>query len=210
MVNIVKVEQFKEALKSCKNKLTADYGGHTVKFFFGKVKTGFGVRNYFICPVCGQYRVTLVWNGKMFLCFKCAGINPYEGIQKSTRGGDEFLLYKMERYAHKRGVEGFHFPFWYGDYERPKRYNQAKWETTMKVLQALEGMRCLSIFFGKIWDAKTIQSVENGTNPHLSRPILHLALYWYPYDGIPVDTSKFAAGAYALYDGVTAPPPDAE
>lgn len=209
-MNIVKVEQFKQALKPGKSKLTAEYGGHAVKFFFGKVKTGFGFRHYFICPICGQYRVMLVWNGKAFICFKCAGINPYEGIQKTTRGGYDFLLYKMQRYAYKHGVEGFHFPFWYGDYERPKHRNRAHWDRTMKVLQALEGMRCLSIFFGKIWGAKTIQSVENGTNPQLNRPILHLALYWYPYDGIPIDTSKFAPGAELVYDWLTAPPSDAE
>lgn len=209
-MKIVKIEQFKKYYDRDKSKVTATYGGHKVKFYFGKSKTGFGFRHYFLCPVCRHYRVTLIWNGNAFVCFKCAGVNPYEGIQKTTRGGDEFLLYKMVRYAHKHGVEGFHFPFWYGDYERPKYRNRARWDMTMKVLQALEGMRCLSIFFGKIWDAETIRSVENGTNPHLNRPILHLALYWYPYDGIPIDTSKFKMGAELFYDGVTAPPPDAE
>lgn len=207
-MNIVKIEQFKKYFDRGKCKLTGSFGNYKVVFTFGKVKTGFGFRHFLICPSCGQYRVTLVFDGKAFVCVKCAGINPYRGIQTMTRGGYKFIGYKMARYAEKHGVEGFHFPFDYHDYERPKRRRREHWNKTMKVLQALESMRNQAIFFKKIWDAKTIQSVESGMNPYLELPILNLLLYMYPFDGKPINMSKFVEGAELFYDGQSLPPPD--
>ncbi len=179
---VVRIEQFKQILGRGKSKVAGEFDDHAVEFFFGKSKTGFGYRHYFICPSCGKYRTALIFANGAFTCFKCAGINPYAGIQKTTRGGYEFIGYKMQRYAKKNGVTGFCFPFDYRDYERPKRYRWERWHAVMKVLQELESMRNQSIFFEKIWSAETIRSIEKGTNEYMRLPVsLHLE-YFYPYD----------------------------
>jgi hypothetical protein len=195
-VKTLKVEQFKPELEKGKTQVKCTIDGHSVIFTFAKVKTGFGHRNYLICPNCGKNCVQLAYNGRIFACFKCIGVNPYEGIQKTTRGGDDFIAYKMERYAQKRGVESFHYPFYYWDYERPKRRNVKQWDTTMLILQALESMRNQSIFLGKIWSAATIRSVEKGTNPYLQLPAIHHAKYWCPFDGKPLNAPWFLRDKY--------------
>ena len=186
----VNVEQFKTVLNKGKTQAAGTFDGKKVKFSFDKLKMGFGWRHYFICPKCGQRRVTLAFDGALFACFKCANINVYAGIQTTTRGGYDFLSYKMLRFAKKNRVEGFKFPFDYRDYDRPPRRNRKQWDRAMLILQALESMRCQCIFFEKIWDAKTIQSVERGEHELLELPVMLHVMYWYSFDDKPIDTTK--------------------
>ena len=189
-MNTVKIKQFERVYKHGKTQITGKFAGYTVTFFFGSVKVGYGTRYYFICPVCGKYREELIFNGTIFTCFSCAGVNPYAGIQQSTRGGETFITYKMYRYARTHKIEGFHFPFSFYDYPRPKRRNPQKWHDAIKILQALENMRNQSIFFSRVWNVKTIRSVERGTNAYLTLPVLYHLEYFYPYDENLIETDN--------------------
>ena len=132
-------------------------------------------------------------------------MNPCRGIQYTTRGGYQFIEYKMDRFAQKHGIENINWPFWYLEYVKPKRHRWERWERTLKILQALESMRNQSIFFGKIWNSATIRDVERGTNEYLQRLLMELMLYWYPFDGVPVDMSKLYPGAWMI-EGHSLPP----
>ena len=138
----------------------------------------------------------LVHIGGKYVCSGCSGVNFYAGIQKATRGGDEFIGYKMARYAHKNRVDGFCFPFNFYDYKRPPRYRHEKWSRVMLILQALESMRNQSIFFKKIWNTKIIQCVERGEHeavqPMKYSPYYHLKLF-HALDGKRVDYGQLYA-----------------
>jgi len=187
-MTIVKIGQFKKQTDRGQKEARYRCGDCEGKIFFSKIQVGYGFRPCFVCPSCGHYRFQLIFNGKQFLCFQCAGVNPYEGIQTTTRGGYNFIAYKMARFAAKNGVEGFHFPFNFYDYERPKRRRCEKWNRAIKILQALESMRNQSIFFGKVWDTAVIKSVENGTNEYLQCSVYELREYFYPFDGKEINT----------------------
>jgi len=189
-MNHVKIKQFETVYKAGKTQITGTFDGNKVTFFFGTVKVGFGIRHYFICPVCGHNQEKLTFDGAKFACFRCVGVNPYSGIQTTTRGGDEFIAYKMQRFAEKHRIENFRFPFDYCEYPRPYRRKAEKWHNAIKILQALESMRFQSIVFGKVWDAATIKSVENGTNPYLSYSVNLLCKYCYPFDGKAVNVGE--------------------
>ncbi|HCG36162.1 MAG TPA: hypothetical protein DER23_07450 [Clostridiales bacterium] len=196
----VKIEQFKDVYEKGKSSATGIFEDKEVRFFFSKVTVGYGYRHYFVCPVCGGYCIKLYYKDNIFRCIKCSGINAYEGIQHTTRGGYDFIMYKMERFAAKHGIKVetkdefqkglLQYPFDYRDYNRPYRRKREPWEKALKILQALESMRTQSIFFGKIWDAETIRSVETGKNKYLEYPLPLLLKYLYPFDGKQVDTSK--------------------
>ena len=184
-VRTVKIEQFKPIFEHGKTQVTCRIEGSPFKFYFDKKKMGFGYRHYFICSTCGKYCVELVQNGGIFACFGCAGVNPYRGIQTTTRGGDQFIAYKMQRLAQKCGIENFRFPFLFWEYERPKYRKSERWCKVLLILQALESMRNQSIFFGKIWNVDVIKSVETGKNEYLRLPAIYHLKYFYPYDGKP-------------------------
>jgi len=187
-MNTIRIKQFEKAYRQGKSKVTTTFGEHTQVICFGSVKAGFGERHYFICSDCSKYRDILAYNGEKFTCFKCARINPYAGIQTTTRGGDVFISYKMARYAKRHGVKDFRIPFKYHEYERPPRYKYEKWDKTMRVLQALESMRNQSIFFEKIWNVKTIRSVERGEDEALQLGVFYHLTYFHPFGGESVDT----------------------
>lgn len=185
---VVRIEQFKEVYEQGETTATGTFDGKEVSFFFSKVKVGYGYRHYFICPVCGEYCTKLYYNN-MFCCRRCSGIKAYRGIQNTTRGGCEFITYKMNRLAAKHGIV-IKYPFNYAEYDRPPRKRREPWEKTMVILQALESMRNQSIFFGKVWDTAIIKSVENGTNEYLRFPAFFHLKYFYPFDGKEIDRGK--------------------
>jgi hypothetical protein len=129
-----------------KGVVTVTIGETPITLYFGKISVGFGERDYFICPKCGRYRSKLAWNGKVFCCMECFPVNVYRGIQQTTRGGSDFITYKMERYAAKHGITIKAYPFIYLEYERPKRKWVENWHKHILILQALESMRGQAIF----------------------------------------------------------------
>lgn len=188
----VDIKQFKKATDAGKRKLTGKYEGMPVSFYFTKVRVGYGYKHYFICPNCGSNRSRLVFNGTMFYCVQCLRVNPYRGIQTTTRGGDVFIMYKMNRIAQKQGII-IKYPFDYHDYERPRGKWVKQWEKSLKILQALENMRSQSIFFRKVWGVETIRSVEEGTNAYLEYPVSLLLKYFYPFDGKAVNAGMLTS-----------------
>ncbi len=123
------------------------------------VKVGFGFRNYLICPECGNRFVKLYLCGNRFVCRKCGKVPVYSGIQNTTKGGYKEIQYRMERYAGKHKIQ-FEYPFDYLDFVFDQKDPEA-----LRVLQALENMRCQSIFFGVKYSSSTIRSVLSGDHP---------------------------------------------
>ena len=186
--NTIKVSQFKKLYKQGESRARWTCEGKTGYIHFGKVEASFGMRHYFICSLCGEYREKLTFNGDIFACFRCFGVNLYAGIQATTRGGSEFIAYKMQRLAAKNRVEDLKFPFNFYQYERPYRYNQDRWSRALLILQALESMRNQSIFYEKVYDVKIIKSVERGEHKAVQSPYtpyFHL-INFYSFDGKPI------------------------
>jgi len=138
--------------------------------------------------------VKLVFVGGKFVCFPCTGINPYNEIQNTTKGGYRHIEYKMERFASRHGIRILGYPFHYFDYPRPPRKKVELWHKNIKILQALESMRNQSIFFYKKWSTKTIKSIEDGTNYYLTLPINEHLECFLPYDNQEIDINRFVFG----------------
>lgn len=185
----VQIKDFEKLYKQGKSRVRWTAGEKEGFIHISKVRVGFGEKHYFICSKCGQYRVKLAFNGEKFACFGCFGVNPYAGLQKTSRGGWEFIMYKMRRYAEKNRVGDLKFPFTFYDYPRPARYDADKWSKVMMILQALESMRNQALFYEKTFDPKIIQAVERGIHeavqpPHFT-PYYHL-MNFHPFDGKPI------------------------
>lgn len=148
-----------------------------------KVHVGKGERTFFICPCCGRnaYKLYLDRTNN-FKCVQCTSANPYEGIQNTTRGGCDYLEYKMERFSIIYGIGQFEYPFDYKQHQKPKWKHRDKWNKNLAIMQALENMRQQSIFFNKIWNTKTIKNVISGKNKFLTLPLEALKKYYYPFD----------------------------
>lgn len=185
-IQAVKIKDFERYYKQGKSRVRWAAGDKTGYIYIGKVAAGFGERHYFICSKCGQYRQKLAFNGEKFACFGCFGINMYAGIQETTRGGWEFIMYKMHRFAEKNRMGDLKFPFTFYDCKRPARYNEYKWSKNLMILQALESMRNQCIFWERTFDPKIIQAVERGEHeavqPPRYTPYYHL-INFHPFDG---------------------------
>lgn len=139
--------------------------------------TGYGSRPLFLCPTCGKRRRDLYYEREGTIkCRSCLPRNIYRGIQHTTRGGYEYIEYKLQRLSEKVKLNNLKIPFDYEDYP---------WFTdteTLKVLQGLENMREQSIFFGTIFSPKVVSLVENGKHPNLKDyPLWALKKNLYPW-----------------------------
>ena len=175
----VDIKQFKNLTDAGRTKAFLKWDEHQQAVYFSKVRVGYGYKNFFICPCCGEYKTKLYLDkNNIFKCVKCCSIKPYNGIQNTTKGGYEYISYKMERFAEKSGIGRFEYPFDYEQHPKPKNKHRDKWERNLAIMQALENMRSQSIFFDRIWNSKTIQKVEQGKNKCLSYPLLFLKNYF--------------------------------
>ena len=186
-VYTVKIKDFEKLYKQGKTRVRWTCEEKEGYIFIGKTASGYGVRHYFICSKCGQYRQKFAFDGEKFDCFGCFGVNLYAGIQETSRGGWEFIMYKMHRFAKKNRMGELKFPFnYYGHHPRSARYNSDKWSKNLMILQALESMRNQALFYEKTFDPKIIQAVERGEHPAVQPP--HFTSYYHlmnfhPFDG---------------------------
>lgn len=141
------------------------------KIRFNRVKVGCVCKVFFSCPLCGRNCEKVFFEQGGFRCFKCCSVSPYKGIQNTTKGGDDYIAYKMQRFAIKNGIGQFDFPFDYAKHPKPKGKHSDHWKKNLAIMQGLENMRTQSIFFNKIWKQKVIQSVEQGKNKLLELPL---------------------------------------
>lgn len=151
------------------NRIKVQYFGKEFCVNFAEQKTGFGIRKFFACPVCGKRRTKLFLNRSGLRCVECAGINPYIEIQNTTKGGYREIEYRMKRFAKKNGIKIEKWPFEYTAYSMDPAYNRKKFQKALKILQVLENMRLQNILFKTTFRPRTIKAVLNGKHPALTR-----------------------------------------
>lgn len=173
----ITVQDLMKATHKGASGATVVYDGRKQKVLFNRVKNGFGYKTFMLCPLCGSNCNILYFDYGCFRCPKCCSKNFYKGIQNTTKGGYDYIAYKMERFAEKSGIGQFDFPFDYSKHPKPKWKHKAKWEKNLAIMQCLENMRFQSIVFNRIWDNKTIQKVEQGKNKYVSYPLSVLKAY---------------------------------
>ena len=178
----IEISQIKELIDKGHKSIKIQQGEKQQIIYLKKVQVGYGQRTYFICPCCGENAVKLYIDKNLYKCHHCCALKPYYGIQNTTKGGYEYLGYKICRFANKCGISKVKFPFNYYDYPKPKGKHQDKWNRNLKILQALENMRMQSILYNKIWKSKTIKSVEQGKNKFLILDLYELQRYFQPFD----------------------------
>lgn len=112
-------------------------GDHKHVIEIDRLKVGYGYRNYFICPKCGARRTKLYLCDDRLICRECGNVPVYRGIQNMTKGGDQEIAYRMERFAKKHNIE-FSYPFEYYDFLFDERSEQKEFRKNLKIMQALE------------------------------------------------------------------------
>ena len=178
----INIRQFKRITDTGKDGATIEYEGIRQRLSFSRVVVGYGKKVFFRCPICNKNKESLFWENNLFRCSDCCSIKQYSGIQNTTKGGDAYISYKMERFAMRCGVGQFDYPFDFQQHPRPKGKRSKNWNKNLAILQCLENMRFQSIVFGKIWNQKTIQSIEKGKNKFLLYPLKDLKNNFYSFD----------------------------
>lgn len=147
------------------------------------VKQTYGQRPYMRCPLCGKRvrRLYISDGWSSWKCRRCAGINLYKGIQNTTKGGADELYYRIKRYDEQHDIQ-ITFPFNYCDYAGDDRIYNERFVKHLKVLQALENMRFMCLFFGDLYKPAVIRMVTNGTHPLMQLTIHELATGLYHWN----------------------------
>lgn len=151
--------------------------GKPLDIELSRQKTGFGYKLFLQCPICMQRRSKLYIDANILKCRECIPGNIYRRIQHTPNGGDDFISYKMSRFAEINGIEFIRHPFRYYNYLKPKYKHEEKWVINITILQALENMRTQTIQSKKRWSKETLSSVLNGTNL-----FLHIYEIYYIYE----------------------------
>ena len=149
--------------------IKVQYCGKTFPVNFAEQKTGFGIRKFFVCPVCGKRRTKLFLCGSGLFCVDCANLKPYKDIQNATKGGYREIQYRMERFAEKNGIHIEKWPFEFMKYSGHPAYNRKKFQKVLKILQVLENMRLQNILFKTTFSQRTIKAVLKGNHPALTK-----------------------------------------
>lgn len=187
----IDVRQLKDHIKPNETVITIKAGNQVQKISLEYQKVGYGERRFFRCPHCSKRVEHLYFNGELWRCAKCHGINLYHGIQNKTKGSYDEIAYRMKRYAEKNKIQ-INIPFNYIEYAQDKKIKRSKYRQHLKVLQALENMRFHALFFGQTYKPKVIRSVISGQHPimqHITMAELKDNIYdW--NTGIRIDLSN--------------------
>lgn len=145
---------------------------------FAEQRTGYGVRKLFYCPSCGERRMKLVIAPSGIYCHGCAPFNVYrQRCNLYDNGGEALVTYHMQKLAASIGIT-IKWPFCYLEYLKPKGMRWSRWQSAMKQLQAMEGMRNTAIFFRRSFTAQDIkartrpEALEGYTLDYLSRYLI--------------------------------------
>lgn len=165
MYNSIGIEQLKgDILPDSKYIDLLVDGRESIRIHLSRQRTGYGYKNFMVCPVCGTRHIELFLYSQMLICRNCYPDNIYEGIQHPKKGGYKSIAYRMQRYASTHGITIKKFPFNYVDYERPINRKESSWVNNLIVLQALENMRYQTFTCHKEWSSNTIRSVLTWSN----------------------------------------------
>lgn len=126
--------------------------------FLAKQTTGCGFKRFFYCPHCYNRRERLYLVNGDWLCRSCIPKSIYRGIQNTTKGGDTYIAYKMERIAASYCIQ-IEYPFSYNQtlFSRPKGMHNKTWDKAIRQLQVLENMRFQAIFMKSYLEPKVIR-----------------------------------------------------
>ncbi len=161
----VDIEQFIDDIKAGYDHSDFYEGGNIHRVYFAKQRTGYGYKHFLLCSQCGTKRTKLYEYCGRYMCRSCYPFNVYVIIQNKAQGGNDYIAYKMKRFAEAHGIVLKHFPFNYVEYDgKPKYKHWDTWSENIEVLQALENMRFQSIFYSKRWNSKTVNSILTRTN----------------------------------------------
>jgi hypothetical protein len=164
MINYISIEDIKKITNIDKPYVDILCDDIPVQIKFEKQKTGYGEKSFMICPRCYHKREKLYLINGTVVCRSCFPLNVYRGLQHTTKGGCDYITYKMHRFALTSEINFERHPFHYYDYEKPKYKHVDKWCDNLAIMQALANMRFQTIFLKKIWDIETINSVITRTN----------------------------------------------
>jgi len=160
----IAIEDLMEIINKNDEELYVSCNDVPYRIDFTKQKTGFGEKIFMVCPRCGYRRTKLyLLNGRL-LCRRCYPINVYREIQNTTKGGCDYLSYKMYRFGKAHGFDFERHPFHYYNFDMPKYKHHDKWQENLNIMQALANMRFQTIFLRRIWNKDTINSVLTRTN----------------------------------------------
>ena len=113
-------------------------------------KTGYGQRAFLICPICGARREKLYisnWRVGCRLHVSHGGV--YRGIQRTTKGGADRIVYTMRKMSEKAFVPFALDRDYYlaiCDDDRPRYMNKFKFADLMARLYVLNELRCRVLF----------------------------------------------------------------
>jgi ribosomal protein S14 len=162
----ISIEDFKEDTEA--GREYSDFipkDGTPSRVYFAKQKTGYGYKHYLICTRCGTRHTKLYSYHDLYICRSCFPGNVYRIIQNKITGGNDYIAYRMKRFAEAKGIKLKRFPFNYFEYDgKPKYKHWDTWSGNLEVLQALENMRYQSYAYGKRWSSKTVKSILTRTN----------------------------------------------
>ena len=181
-MSYIEIKQIKPLIDKGHKTIKITSGENHQMIFLRNVQIGYGIRTFFICPCCGENAYKLYLDDFGYKCVHCTSLNPYSDIQNTTKGGADYLEYKMWQFANRHEIGDFQIPFNYANHPKPKWKHHNKWNKNLAIMQALENMRQQSIFFKQIWNQQTIKSIENGRNKFLSLSLSDLKRYYYPFD----------------------------
>lgn len=126
-----------------------------------KQKTGFGEREFFICPKCGKRRQQLYYSKGYFICRCCLDKNIYKyRTNLYDEAGIDLINYKMIKLAQKIKID-LKFPFEQWDYiwDRPKYMRHEKFERVLRQLMVLQQLRNNALFYNVKYSASQINQI---------------------------------------------------
>lgn len=126
-----------------------------------KQKTGFGEREFFICPKCGKRRQQLYYSKGYFICRCCLDKNIYKyRTNLYDEAGIDLINYKMIKLAQKIKID-LKFPFeqWNYIWDRPKYMRHEKFERVLRQLMVLQQLRNNALFYNVKYSASQINQI---------------------------------------------------
>lgn len=174
----INIKQFRGKIRPDAGNVTfTDSTGKKNTIQLGHQKTGFGKKQFLLCPYCSR-RVEILYHSKSgYKCRMCTGIKHYKGIKNMTKGGADEIAYRMKQYAYKNEIE-FDFPFNYMSFWNDVRVKRKSFRNKLIVLQGLENMRFQAIMGKVTYSPKIISSVSRGKHPLLKAVSLYELKNW--------------------------------
>ena len=153
-------------IKDIPKKYIDKFTTHGETIYIDTQKTGFGKKQFMLCPYCGERRAELYYHNNKFCCRSCIGVNIYSyRTNIYDEGGERLILYYILKIAKKLNLKykDLKFPIRAEDFLflKPKYMRWEKFAITLKQLTILETMRSKNIFLGYTYSARDIKANLN-------------------------------------------------